>query len=346
MHTSKKIKKTISCKDVIYKEINSSIIDFYIPKFGDVALFEVVKIGKHKTVQSESKHIKNIFEGDLILAAFANRYATDQFEGYLPTKPTRFLDILGSGGAIGIVASKNAAFEEIKPTRLELIGYSINENNEVVNTVYYNNEEISFTGELPDRAQIILSVGSTMESGKSTSAAFLARGINNAGRKVGFIKLTGTCFTKDKDLVNDCGADMVLDFIDAGFPSTYMLSKQELLNLYQFLLNKFKGLNYDYIIVEIADGLVQRETEFLLNDVNFMKTIYKTIFSSTDSLAAFWGTDYLTAIGFRPAIISGRLTMSPLLIQEVKRRCEIPVLTLDELASENIIEIIENNINA
>jgi hypothetical protein len=118
-----RIKKTISCADVTYSKIDHSINETYIPKMGDVALFEVLEIGKHTTVQNSSKRNATILEGDFILAAFANRYATAQFEGYIPTEPTQILDILGAGGAIGIVKTKNAAFEHIEPTKLKLVGY-------------------------------------------------------------------------------------------------------------------------------------------------------------------------------------------------------------------------------
>ncbi|MFZ1827083.1 MAG: hypothetical protein WAU21_15850, partial [Chitinophagales bacterium] len=74
-----RIKKTIICKEVTNYTVNHAINNSYIPKDGDVALFEVLIIGKHTSIQSETKRITAIFEGDVIMAAFANRYATSQF---------------------------------------------------------------------------------------------------------------------------------------------------------------------------------------------------------------------------------------------------------------------------
>ena len=90
-----KIKKTIICKEIQSFNIDTNQNTTYTPKKGDVAVFEVVTLGKHYTLQSETKRIMTIVEGDLIMAAFANRYATEQFEGYIPEKPTEILDILG-----------------------------------------------------------------------------------------------------------------------------------------------------------------------------------------------------------------------------------------------------------
>ena len=325
------IKKTIICKNVNSFSIDESRNKTYTPKKGDVAIFEVLSLGKHYTIQSESKRMVTIVEGDIIMAAFADRYATEQFEGYVPKEPTEILDILGAGGAIGILKSKHANFKHIPATQLRLIGFAVDQNNIIINTLHRQEPEVLFNGIVPNNAKVILSIGSSMDSGKTTTAAFLARGLKTTGKNVAFIKLTGTCYTKDMDLVYDCGADVAVDFTDAGFPSTYMNSKQELLNLYQTLLSKLEPSKPDYIVMEIADGLLQRETEFLLKEKSFMNTIHKVIFSCGDSLAVFFGIDFLSKIDVIPAALSGVFTMSPLLIKEVKDRTNIPVLTIDEL---------------
>lgn len=336
-----RIKQTISCSGIQYTKIDSTRNLNYTPKIGDVALFEVLEIGKHKTVQCTSKLNVTILPGDTILAAFGHRYATSQFEGYIPDKPTQILDILGAGGAIGVVKSKNADFHDIEPTKLKLIGYAVDESEHIVNTVYFGTTKRTFTGALPGRSKVLLSIGSTMDSGKTTTAAYLSRGIALANKKVAFIKLTGTCYTKDKDLVYDCGAHVAIDFLDAGYPSTFMLTKEELLDLYQTLLDKLCDMNPDFIVMEIADGILQRETEMLLRDQSFMSTIHEVVLSCGDSLAAFYGIDFLNEIGKKPKAIAGLFTKSPLLIEEVQLRSKIPVLDLDKLASPAVLSIFE-----
>jgi len=328
-----RIKKSIICKEISSYRIDSSRNLTHIPQDGEVALFEILEIGKHQSIQSETKRIVSIFEGDVIMAAFANRYATSQFEGYVPTQPTEILDILGAGGAIGLVTSKNAALEDIEPTRIRLIGYAVNENGHIINTKFLHTERRTFRGYVPNNAKVILSVGSSMDSGKTTSAAFAARGLKTTGKKVAFIKLTGTSYTKDKDFVFDCGADVTLDFTDCGYPSTYMCSKTEILDVYQTLLYQLEAEQPDYIVMEIADGLLERETDFLLRDKAFMSTIHSMIFSCGDSLGVFYGLHLLESFGIIPAVICGRFTMSPLLIKEVQAKTNIPALDIDQLAS-------------
>jgi hypothetical protein len=328
-----RIKKTIVTKDVQQYTLNANINETYKPVAGDVAIFEVVTLGRHEQVQGEDKRNCAIFEGDYIMATFADRYATSQFEGYVPKAPQEFYDILGAGGAIGIVKSKNQSLKDVEPTKIKMIGYCCNEKGKVINTKWYNKNRISFAGIVPDNTKIILSIGSTMDSGKTTTAGSIARGLSLSGKKVAFIKFTGTCYTKDKDFVWDCGAQITCDFSDMGFPSTYMCDKEELLDLYQSLLMKVGLEKPDVIVMEIADGLMQRETNFLLKSKEFMSTIHSVVFSCGDSLSAFQGVEILQSFGIIPSFICGRFTMSPLLIEEVKNNSNIPVLNIEEIMS-------------
>lgn len=338
-----RIKKSIICQHITDYKVDSSINASYFPVDGDVALFEVLLIGKHKTIQSETKRIASIFEGDTIMAAFANRYATSQFEGYVPDEPTEILDILGAGGAIGLVKTKNAALEEIEPTKVRLIGYVKDMNDNIINTKFYHTPRTAFTGYVPNNARVILSVGSSMDSGKTTTAGYLARGLKTTGKNVAFIKLTGTSYTKDKDFVFDCGADVTFDFTDAGYPSTYMCSKNEILDIYQSLLNQLEAYKPDFIVMEIADGLLERETDFLLRDPGFMHTIQHLVFSCGDSLGVFYGLQLLNEFGLMPSVICGRFTMSPLLIQEVKAKTEIPTLDIEQLMSGEYVYLFDKS---
>lgn len=324
-----KLKKTIVSKDIDNYTINTQIVKTHIMKAGELAVFEIIELGKHESAQMIDGKNRSIFPGDFIVAAFADRYATSQFEGYVPEGPLETYHILGAGGVIGIVKSKNYSLKDIEPTTVKLIGYCVDSEGEIINTKFYKKERVKFRGDVKPR--VILSIGSTMDSGKTTTAAFTSRGLAMGGHKVGFIKLTGTCYTRDREFVLDCGANIVTDFSDMGFPSTFMCSKEDILDIYQSLIDKLASENLEYIVMEIADGLMQKETMFLLKDKDFMKTIYKVIFSCGDSLSAFYGVQLLREWGIEVAAISGRFTMSPLLIEEVHSHSKIPVFTIDEV---------------
>ena len=80
----KRIKKTYICRNIENFQIDESQAEYHCPNVGDVAIFQVISIGKHSTMQSADKRNCHIYTGDLIMAAFGTRYATEQFEGYIP----------------------------------------------------------------------------------------------------------------------------------------------------------------------------------------------------------------------------------------------------------------------
>lgn len=335
------IKKSIICKniDVSQYKIDKEKIIYYIPQVGDVAVFEVVSIGKHKQIQGANKLLELILPGDLIMGAFGTRYATAQFEGYVPTDCRNTFHILGAGGTIGIVHSLHTNFAG-GPTTLKIIGYLTDNKGDVVNTKKKLNAQLlPFTGVPTNRSKIILSIGSSMDSGKTTTAAYLTRGLKKKGEKIAFIKLTGTVYTKDRDLVYDCGADITADFSDLGFPSTFMCGEQELLDLFESLVKRVSVIQPEYVVIEIADGILQRETKMLLENKHFMSLIDYVIFSSCDSLSALYGIEILKKMGIYITALSGVFTASPLLIREVKEHTDILVLALDQLMSGNFNQL-------
>lgn len=336
MKTKAEIKKAIICKEIQEFRISTYQNKTYIPKAGDVGIFKVIEIGKHSAIQNDSGKNSYIFPGDYIMAAFGNRYATNQFEGYVPDQIMDQYQILGQGGCVGVLKSMHAKFDKIGATQLKLVGYAINEESEIFNTHYLRDKEVTFRPHKLRDFQTILSIGSSMDSGKTTSAAYLCRGLKRAGKKVAFIKLTGTVFSKDKRFVKDCGAHIAYDFSNLGFPSTYMYSLESILNIYEGLLNKVETVRPDYVVLEIADGLLQRETNMLLKSKLFMNTIDHILLSCGDSLSVMSGLAYLNQINFQPFAISGLINVSPLLVNEVKSSTNVPLLGLEDLMAKSI----------
>lgn len=337
-----RIKKTYICKDVTEYSIDENLAKRQLPGIGDVGVFEVISIGKHTQMQNEEKRNAAIYPGDLIMAAFGTRYATEQFEGYVPGEILKEYHILGAGGTVGIVSSMHNKFIRTGPTTLRFIGYATGADGAVINSKKMKASEMKlYKGVMQSFTRIILSIGSSMDSGKTTTAAHLVRGLKKARMKTGFIKLTGTVFTKDRDLAYDNGADIVTDFGEMGFPSTYMCTEEELLNLYETLLSQINTQELEYVVIEIADGIYQRETEMLLKNNRFMSGIDAVIFSAGDSLSAVQGVKSLQQMHIIPTALCGLFTASPLLIREVQSRVQIPVFTIEQMANGECTTLLE-----
>lgn len=348
-----RIKKSFACQGVknyrISREFNQ--LKSYLPKVGDVVLFEVIEIGKHKNLQTTTRNV-SLMPGDKILGVFGSRYATNQFEGYVPESPLEEYHMLGGGGVIGFMASSHSKFEEFGPTRLKLVGLAMDPFNRVINTLQlFRSKLIPFSGKAASQTKIVLSLGSSMDSGKTTTAAFLIHGQRKRGNKVAYIKLTGTAYPKDKNLAYDMGAELAIDFSKYGFPSTYLADETDLLALYETLVNDALSVKPDMIIIEIADGIFQRETKMLLQNFDFMNTVHEVVFSAGDSLSAVHGYQFLQQMGICPNALSGLFTASPLLVKEAKEilynqggNFQVPILNLEALMSE-YCPVLSNDLN-
>jgi hypothetical protein len=338
-----RLKTSIICREIKEYEINEEIITTHKPKAGDAAIFEVISIGKHPSIQGTNGNNRQIYPGDYIMCAFGARYATGQIEGYVPDQYHENYQILGKGGVVGVMTSMHSSLLKKGATEVKLIGY-LTANGKVINTKYLDQKRVRFNPNKKRKAKVILSLGASMDSGKTTSAAYLCRGILSAGKRVAYFKLTGTVYGKDKAMVKDCGALFVADFGNYGFPSTYMCSKAEMLDLYENLLNMVEKENIEYVVVEIADGLLQRETNMLIKDQPFMSTVHNILFSGGDSLSALLGYKMLADWGYTPVALSGLFSASPLLVREVEEQLDMPILTLDKLSSPEVIEVFEKSL--
>lgn len=345
MKKNKNIKRSIITSGMTslnHFRLSAEHNETYTPKLGDVAVFEVISLGKHQAIQAADNTLTKIFPGDYVLMAFGGRYASNQFEGYVPNKPTTELQILGQGGVVGLLTSAHQRFKKTGATKIRLVGYAVDDNNQVINTCYHNVDKVVFSGKVAESRpknssknyDVYLSVGASMDSGKTTTAAYFARGAMLAGKRVAYIKMTGTVYNKDKRLVKDSGAEIAVDFSLCGYPSTYMCSTKEVLDIYATLLRHVESVNPDVVIVEIADGILQKETNDLLQNEAFMQDISGVILSCPDSLSAYGGLQILKAAGIEPMLLCGLFTASPLMIEEVRQFSPVAAFSLEDFLQE------------
>lgn len=337
-----KIKSSFACSSVTNYQLNADIIASYTPKAGDVGIFRVIDPCDSYLADRNGIN-RHIFEDDFVMLAFGNRYATNQIEGYVPDSPMPYYHLLARGGVVGVLKSFNATMRA-EPAVLELVAYAMNESGEVYNNI--NHAAIPPFHANSIDSKIVLSIGSSMDSGKTTTAAYLCGGLAKAGHTTAYIKLTGTAFPKDARSVEDRGAHFTCDFTHFGYPSTYLTPHQELLDLYGALVQVAKeSVQPEFIVIEIADGILQRETAALLQDAHFMQTIYGVIYSSGDSLGAISSLQMLADWNIYPFALAGLFTASPLLIEEVKPLVQVPILTLEELLTERAVQLLTGTAN-
>jgi hypothetical protein len=177
-----------------------------------------------------------------------------------------------------------------------------------------------------------------MDTGKTHTAMSLAVGFKRTPARVAAIKLTGTACGRDLWSMKDAGADPVLSFVDGGLASTYCGKLEHLLSLHDLLLAYAAMAGAEWAIVEIADGLLQKETAALLQSHEFVKTVESWIVATSDPVAAVGAVSMMRGWGIEPVAITGLITLSPLAMREAESATGVACMTARDLQNGKLLD--------
>jgi hypothetical protein len=309
------------------------------PEMGDVIYGKIVRLGQHTELENKSGRIHRLNQGSTGIFVFGNRYAPDFYEGTIPTTMETKVDLLARSGIIGNVQVKNSSVGE--PTHVKVLGYVCDSNGAVLNTRNYPLINPNQSQKKKDRAKLILFIGTSMNSGKSTSATACCWALTTMGYNVRASKVTGTASLKDILHMQDAGAEIVNDFTHFGFPSTYLLEEKEVIKIFNDLDLKYANNPKNYWAVEFADGILQRETALLLKSEDVRSRIHKLVFAAHDTFGAIGGLNILkNEFGLVPDAISGICSSSPLFLRELAEFTDIPVFNNIDCNLKHLSELL------
>lgn len=299
--------------------------DFAAARPGDLILAHVDRIGQHRRVQLTTGRPSLIFPGDAVVMACGARYAPDQFEGLAEIDPNG-ADLLAGGGCIGRMVARNALIRNA--TRLMPVARLLDAAGRPVNLA---DHALTPQPDAP-RPPVIAVLGTSMNSGKTLATAQLVLGLRRAGFRVGAIKATGTGAFGDYNAYTDSGAHFVGDFTDAGMVSTYLAPLDRIKAGAETLIAQAGAQGCDVVVMEIADGLLQRETAQIIADPWFAELIAGLVFACGDAVAAVGGAAMLARLGLVPDAITGMVSCSPMASAEAAAATGLPILTKEDLA--------------
>lgn len=302
------------------------------PRAGDLVLAQVDRLGHHKRLELRNGRRAQLFEGDHVVVCYGNRYAPDQFEAEVPAD-TGPCDLVAAGGIASRLLELHSAIGA--PTQITPVGLICDARGQRINLERWALPEL---GDSYTRPPTYAVVGSVMNSGKTTTAANLIKGLSAAGHRVGACKVTGTGAGGDIWHMVDSGADTVLDFTAAGLASTYLAADGHVEGVFTLLTRHLAAAGVDVIVVEVADGVFQRETAALLASSVFQQGVDGILFAGNDALGAASGVEALRKLGFRVLGVSGTLTASPLAIREARAATDVPVLDIAGLRDVSRLE--------
>lgn len=299
------------------------------PRPGDLVLAKVEVLGHHRKLHLPGTQRRNLFVGDEIVVAYADRYASSQFESYVP-EDLGMCHLVAGGGIASKVVQQHERIQR-GPTLIRPIGLLASESGgPPLNVAAW-----ALPPPLPPqvkRVPVLAIVGTAMDAGKTTTAAYLTKGLTTIGQRVGYAKVTGTGASGDPSFVSDAGANPVLDFTDTGYASTYRVPPLEIEHICQDLIGHLQAADVDVILLEIADGLLQSETATLLTSPTFRAHVDGVILAAGDAMGACAGYSWLEERALSAVAICGPIVRSPLQIREAAAATALPVYTLGDLA--------------
>ncbi|WP_432544864.1 P-loop NTPase family protein [Kineococcus sp. SYSU DK002] len=285
------------------------------PRAGDLVLARVGGLGQHRRLECPRGRRQSLFVGDEVVVAYGHRYAPDQFEASVPGDlgPCHLV------AAGGVAARVDAAHAAMAPaTTLEPVGLLTGAAGRVLNLADHPDELLTAPAGGGGDPVVLAVTGAAMNSGKTTAAAALVRGLVAAGLRVGAAKVTGTGAGGDLWLLEDSGARPVLDFTSAGLPTTFRADAATVLRTFTGLLDAVAGQGVDVVVVEVADGVFQTETAGLLRTPEFARRVDGVLFAAPDALAAVAGLEWLRRNDLPVVALTGLVTASPLATREAE----------------------------
>ncbi|MCS7468394.1 hypothetical protein NZK35_17210 [Stieleria sp. ICT_E10.1] len=181
---------------------------------GDYVVGEVTQTSPSRKIELTTGRMIEVSIGDWIVGAFGFRAATLESVGSWQEIPyDGQMHAMTAAGLIGTVTSRSSFVGE--PIHLLYRGHVKRGGEKVVMQ--------DFVGPIaPAKLEcpIVLLIGTSMSSGKTTSAKIIIRRLKKMGLRVVGAKFTGAGRYRDILSMSDAGADAVFDFVDTGLPST------------------------------------------------------------------------------------------------------------------------------
>jgi len=312
----------------------------HAPNAGDLLLARVDQRGQHRRLELTTSRRAELFEGDEIVVAYADRYAPDQFEGMVPDHLGR-CRLVAAGG---IAARLLHAHQRVKSaTRITPLGLLADSAGGRLNLHRFR---LPTQREIAPEPLFLAVAGTAMNSGKTTVCSNLVKGLVRRKLRVAAGKLTGTGAGADYRSLIDAGAEPVFDFVDAGYASTYRLDHATVWKVALTLCAHLAASRPDVVVLEIADGLLQEETAALLARKSFTRRLDGVMFAAYDALGAQAGVTWLEQQKIPVIGVTGVLTSSPLMVREAQQATQLPVYATEALRRINVAALVHNCLQA
>ena len=284
---------------------------------GDYVVAEVVETSRHTQIELPTGRMIELTAGDCLVGAFGVRTATLEAVGSWQEIGEDFhLQAMTAAGLFGKITSLSSFIH--KPMELVYRGHATRGGSKVTMGDFVATQrpaEFNFP--------ILLLIGTSMSSGKTTSARIIIRRLKRMGLRVVGAKLTGAGRYRDVLSMSDAGADAIFDFVDVGLPSSVCDAETYRTALFN-LLARITNEKPDVLVAEAgASPLEPYNGETALEVIH--PKVRCTVLCASDPYAVVGVTK---GFGFEPDLVAGLATSTSAGVEVVRRLAGKPALNL------------------
>jgi hypothetical protein len=288
---------------------------------GDFVVCEMLDEGPFN-VEVPSGEDDSIRRGDRLVGALGKRAATLEAVGdWRAVEDDLLLDTLTPAGVLGRRTS--ASIPPPPAAKLRYLGHATRDG-----------EACTMRGSVepaPARrleAPVVLIIGTSMDAGKTVSAAAIVRELTAMGRRVAGAKLTGVGRYRDILAMRKAGACHITDFVEAGLPST-VVPPDEYEAALLHICADLASHDPDVVVAEAGASPL----EPYCGDVAvrlLAENVRVTVLCASDPYAV---VGVITAFGKEPDLVAGRATSTDAATALIEKLVSIPALNLLDPAS-------------
>ena len=258
-----------------------------------------------------------VAEGDLVIGALGTRHATLEATGdWRLIGDDGAMHALTGAGLIGSCTSRSTLLPPLLAMHYQ--GHVCSKG-ETLNMMGF----VPRIEERPFELPVILIIGTSMSSGKTTVGRIIVRQLKRLGLKVIGAKLTGAGRYRDILSLKDAGADHIFDFVDVGLPST-ICPDDQYKGAARQLLSRMAGVDADIAVIEVGASPLEPYNGEAAIELLRPNIAFKVLCSS-DPYAV---VGVMSAFNLRPDLVSGVTTSTRAGIELVERLADVPALNL------------------
>ena len=282
--------------DLARKEFGLKKLDRTHWETGDYVACKILDPGSNNilTLELTTGRMRGIIGGEALVGALGERFATLEATGtWREVGDDLKMHVLTAAGLLGKLTSKSIFI----PSMMEVVymGHVMRYGNKVRMKDFVVSTPIT-----PFKTPVVLFTGTSMSAGKTTSARIVTNIFKQMSYTVVGAKLAGAGRYKDILAIKDVGADIVMDFVDVGLPSS-ICPRKSYKECIELLLSHIEKQRADVAVVEIGASPLEPYNGDIA--INLIREQVKCVILSASDPYAVYGL--MKAFDIVPDIVTG-----------------------------------------